>query len=311
MNPYLDISKKVRRALAASSPVLAFESTIISHGMPYPQNLETALAVERAARDEGVTPATIAIMDGRLKVGLSESELELLAHNGDKSTKSSRRDIAFVLHKGGYATTTVAATMILADMAGIRIFATGGIGGVHRGAGKSMDISADLEELAASNVAVVCAGPKSILDIGLTLEYLETKGVAVVGYQTDELPAFYTRESGFAVDYRCDTPAEIAEALKTKWDLNLRGGMVIANPVPEIFALESKKMEKIINRVHLEVNDLNLSGKKITPYMLQRIEELTGGDSLHTNIQLLLNNARLGAKISLAYSKLTMEAEGQ
>ena len=304
MNSYLDINNEVGRALDNSRPVLAFESTIISHGMPYPQNLETALAVEQVARDEGATPATIAIMDGSLKVGLSGSELEVLARHGDKSTKTSRRDLPFVLNRGGYGTTTVAATMIIADLAGIRVFATGGIGGVHRGAGQNMDISADLEELSHTDMAVVCAGPKSILDIGLTLEYLETRGVAVVGYKTDELPAFYTRDSGFAVDYRCDTATEIAEALKTKWDLNLRGGIVIANPVPGDYALESKMIGQFISQADKEVSDLGISGKNITPFMLRRIGELTGGNSLRTNIQLVLNNAKLAAQIAVAFSAL-------
>ena len=304
MTNYLDINFAVQTALADSGPVLAFESTIISHGMSYPKNLETALAVEQAARDHGATPATIAIMDGRIKIGLSEDELESLAKHGEQSTKTSRRDIPFVLNAGGFATTTVAATMICAELAGIRIFATGGIGGVHRGADETMDVSADLEELANSNVAVVCAGPKAILDIGLTLEYLETKGVAIVGYQTSELPAFYTRDSGFSVDYRCETAADIAAALKTKWDLKLQGGIVIANPVPEIYALNSATIETIINRVNQEVIDLEISGKNITPFMLQRIEELTGGNSLHTNVQLVINNARLGAEIAADYSRL-------
>jgi pseudouridine-5'-phosphate glycosidase len=304
VNKYLDINFEVQAALADSGPVLAFESTIISHGMPYPQNLETALAVEQAARDHGATPATIAIMDGRIKIGLSQDELESLAKNGEQSTKTSRRDIPFVLNAGGYATTTVAATMICADLAGIRVFSTGGIGGVHRGAGETFDVSADLEELATSNVAVVCAGAKAILDIGLTLEYLETKGVAVVGYQTSELPAFYSRDSGFSVDYRGETPAEIAAALKTKWDLNLQGGIVIANPVPEIHALNSVDIEELITRVNQEVLDLDISGKDITPFMLQRIEELTGGNSLHTNIHLVINNAILGAQIAVEFSRL-------
>ena len=304
MNNYLDINFEVQAALANSEPVLAFESTIISHGMPYPRNLETAQAVEQVARDAGVTPATIAIMDGRLKVGLTGAELEKLAKNGDQSIKTSRRDIPFVLDRRELGTTTVAATMIIADMAGIKVFATGGIGGVHRSSGHSMDISADLEELARTDVAVVCAGPKAILDIGLTLEYLETKGVAVVGYQTHELPAFYTRESGFAVDYRCDTAEEIAHALTTKWALNLHGGMVIANPVPEQFALDPEKVQQIIARVEQETTEQGITGKNITPYMLNRIEELSAGESLQTNIELVLNNARLGAQIASALALL-------
>ena len=300
MNEFLAINSEVRQALDAAAPVVAFESTISSHGMPYPQNLETARRVEHATRETGATPATIAVMDGQLRVGLSDGELELLAKNGQKSIKASRRDLPFVLTRGGYGTTTVAATMIIAHMAGIKIFATGGIGGVHRGAGQSMDISADLEELARTNVAVVCAGPKAILDIGLTLEYLETKGVAVIGYQTDELPAFYSRNSGFGVDYRCDTLDEIATLLSSKEKLCLRGGMVITNPVPHIHSMDPDKVNKIVQQVELEVADLGITGKNVTPHMLARIEELTTGESLQTNVQLILENARLAAEIAIA-----------
>jgi len=297
---FLAIAGQVREALAGSAPVLALESTIISHGMPFPMNLETALATEQAVRDAGAVPATIAIMDGKLKVGLSDEEIERLARQGQQVTKCSRRDLPFVLNSRSMGATTVAATMIIAEMAEIRVFATGGIGGVHRGAESSMDVSADLQELAKTSVAVVCAGPKSILDIGLTLEYLETHGVPVVGYQTNELPAFYTRESGFEVDYQLETPSEIAEVLNTKWSMGLDGGMVVANPIPAKFALEQSIMAQLVEQAIREASELGITGKQLTPHLLQRLEELTGGDSLEANIQLMLNNARLGAAIATA-----------
>jgi pseudouridine-5'-phosphate glycosidase len=303
MNRYLQISEEVAQALERTGPVLALESTIISHGMPWPRNLETALAVEAEVRRSGATPATIAVMGGKIRVGLSEQELESLARLGPKVTKASRRDLPFLLQRGQTGATTVAATMIVADMAGIRVFATGGIGGVHRGAGSSMDISADLQELARTPVAVVCAGPKSILDIGLTLEYLETHGVPVVGYGTSELPAFYARESGFAVDYRIDTAAEVAEALRLKWSLGLEGGVVIANPIPVEFALDGGAIGDIIARAVEAADRESIGGKELTPYLLSRIEELTGGDSLQANIQLMLNNARVGADIASALAR--------
>jgi pseudouridine-5'-phosphate glycosidase len=303
MNRYLQISEEVAQALERTGPVLALESTIISHGMPWPRNLETALAVEAEVRRRGATPATIAVMGGKLRVGLSEQELESLARLGPKVTKASRRDLPFLLQRGQTGATTVAATMIVADMAGIRVFATGGIGGVHRGAGSSMDISADLQELARTPVAVVCAGPKSILDIGLTLEYLETHGVPVVGYGTSELPAFYARESGFGVDYRIDTAGEMAEALRVKWSLGLEGGVVIANPIPAEFALNGGAIEEIIARAVVAADRESIGGKELTPYLLSRIEELTGGDSLQANIQLMLNNARVGADIASALAR--------
>lgn len=300
MNRYLQISEEVAQALERTGPVLALESTIISHGMPWPRNLETALTVEAAVRKRGATPATIAVMDGKLRVGLSEQELESLARLGPKAAKASRRDLPFLLQRGQTGATTVAATMIVADMAGIQVFATGGIGGVHRGAGSSMDISADLQELAHTPVAVVCAGPKSILDIGLTLEYLETFGVPVVGYGTSELPAFYARESGFTVDYRIDTAAEMAEALRLKWSLGLQGGVVIANPVPAEFALDGGAIEDMIARAVEAADRKAIGGKELTPYLLSYIEEMTGGDSLEANIQLMLNNAHVGADIAKA-----------
>lgn len=297
---WLDISQEVQAALDDGRPVLALESTIITHGMPYPQNLETALLAEETAKEEGATPATIAVMAGKIKVGLTRTELETLAGQDLQAIKTSRRDLPFVVAGGLCGGTTVAATMIVAAMADIRIFATGGIGGVHRGAEHSMDVSADLEELARTNVAVVCAGPKSILDIRLTLEYLETRGVAVVGFQTDELPAFFTRNSGFSVDYRLDSAREIAAVLHTKWSLRLDGGMVIANPIPAKFALDFSKMETHIEQASAEASDCGITGKELTPYLLQRVNELSGGVSLEANVQLLLNNIRLGARIAVA-----------
>lgn len=297
---WLDISQEVQAALDDGRPVLALESTIITHGMPYPQNLETALLAEETAKEEGATPATIAVMAGKIKVGLTRAELETLAGQDLQAIKTSRRDLPFVVAGGLCGGTTVATTMIVAAMANIRIFATGGIGGVHRGAEHSMDVSADLEELARTNVAVVCAGPKSILDIRLTLEYLETRGVAVVGFQTDELPAFFTRNSGFSVDYRLDSAREIAEVLHTKWSLGLNGGMVIANPIPEKFALDFSTMETHIEQASAEASGRGIKGKELTPYLLQRVNELSGGDSLEANVQLLLNNIRLGARIAVA-----------
>jgi pseudouridine-5'-phosphate glycosidase len=296
----IDIGEAVRSALDAGQPVLALESTIITHGMPYPQNLETAVQVEAACLEAGATPATIAILDGRIKVGLAAAELEQLAQSGQESIKTSRRDLPFVVASGASGGTTVAATMIIAALTGIRVFATGGIGGVHRGGENSFDVSADLEELARTDVAVVCAGPKSILDIGLTLEYLETKGVAVVGYQTNELPAFFTTSSGYKVDYRMNSPEQIAEVLNTKRALGLSGGMIIANPIPEEFALESLSMSRYIKQADGEAVNQGISGKEITPFLLQRIFELSDGASLKANLQLILNNTRLGAQIAVA-----------
>ena len=292
LNQYLDILPEIADALAAGRPVVALESTIISHGMPYPQNVETARRVEQVVRDNGAVPATIAIIDGRLKVGLDSAALEALGKGGHSVTKCSRRDIPFVLASKQMGATTVASTMIVAAMAGIRVFATGGIGGVHRGAQETFDISADLQELAHTNVAVVCAGAKSILDIGLTLEYLETQGA--------ELPAFYTRESGFNVDYRLDTPAAIAEALRVKWALGLAGGAVVANPIPAADAMPKADIDAAIEQALQEADDQHITGKASTPFLLARLCELTGGNSLASNIQLVLNNAALGAKIAAA-----------
>lgn len=295
--PFLDIAPEVVHALNTGLPVVALESTIISHGMPYPQNVATAMQVEAEVRVQGAVPATIAIVNGRLKAGLSAQEIESLGRSGREAVKVSRRDIPFIVAAGKTGATTVASTMIIAAMAGIRIFATGGIGGVHRGAEHSFDISADLQELATTPVAVVCAGAKSILDLRLTLEYLETHGVPVVGYRTHSLPAFFTRESGFPVDYRMDTSVEIANVLHAKWSMGLKGGMVIANPIPEAFAMPRARIDQAIEQALRDAQVLKVGGKESTPFLLARVNELTGGDSLAANIQLVLNNARLAAAI--------------
>ncbi len=298
LSQWLDIAPEVSEALASGKPVVALESTIISHGMPWPENADTARKVEQCIRDHGAIPATIAIIDGRLKAGLNDEEIDTLARAGRSVTKCSRRDLPFIVAAGKHGATTVAATMIIAELAGIKVFATGGIGGVHRGAEQSFDISADLQELATTSVAVVCAGAKSILDIALTLEYLETHGVPVVGYQTDLLPAFYCRESEFPVDYRLDSADEIAGALSIKWNLGLSGGVVIANPIPEAFALPRERMDLIIEQALRELEQQEIKGKESTPFLLSRVAELTGGDSLASNIELVLNNARLAAVVA-------------
>ncbi len=298
LNPYLDIAPEVRAALEAGKPVVALESTIISHGMPYPQNVETALNVERIVRENGAVPATIAIIGGRLKAGLSEEEITYLGKKGYDVTKASRRDLPVLVARGADGATTVATTMIVAAMAGIRVFATGGIGGVHRGAEITMDISADLEELAQTGVLVVCAGAKSILDLGLTLEYLETKGVPVIGYQTSELPAFYTRKSGFGVDYRLDTPGEIAAAFRAKMDMGLAGGMLVTNPIPEEYSMDPDVINRAIDEAVEEAKAQGIHGKQTTPFLLAKIKDITGGDSLASNIRLVYNNAELAAKIA-------------
>lgn len=302
MNKYLDLNNEVKEALEQGKPVVALESTIISHGMPYPQNVETAIKVENTIRKEGAVPATIAILGGRLKAGLTPEDLDYLGKTGTAVTKVSRRDIPFILSAGKDGATTVASTMIIASLAGIRFFATGGIGGVHRGAEKTFDVSADLQELAGTEVAVFCAGAKSILDIGLTLEYLETHGVPVIGYGTNEMPAFYTPTSGFEVDYRLDSPDLIATAMKTKWDLGLGGGAVIANPIPDQYAMDEKTINSAIEQALKELDEKGIKGKESTPFLLARVAELTGGDSLASNIQLVLNNAILAAKTAVAYS---------
>jgi len=300
---YLEIKPEVEAALKAGKPVVALESTIISHGMPYPKNVETALKVEKIIRDNGAIPATIAILGGKLKVGLTEDEIEYLG-KAKNVIKTSRRDIPFIISKKLDGATTVASTMILAALAGVKIFATGGIGGVHRGAQETFDISADLQELAHTNVAVVCAGAKSILDIGLTLEYLETNGVPVVGFKTDELPAFYTRKSGFNVDYRVENEKELAEALKAKWDLGLEGGLVVANPIPEEYEMNYDLITDAITSAVAEAEKLGIKGKESTPFLLAKVKELTGGESLESNIQLVYNNARVAAKLAVELSNL-------
>ncbi|CAM3741432.1 pseudouridine-5'-phosphate glycosidase [Parendozoicomonas haliclonae] len=301
MNAYLDIHPEVKAALEANQPVVALESTIISHGMPYPDNVTTALKVEETIRENGAIPATIAIIGGRLKVGLTHEEIEYLGKTGLAITKTSRRDMPVIISKKMDGATTVATTMMIAAMAGVKVFATGGIGGVHRGAETTFDISADLQELANTDVAVVCAGCKSILDIGLTLEYLETNGVPVIGYQTKVMPAFYNRESDFGVDYQLDTAEEIAGAMKAKWEMNLKGGMVVANPIPEQFSMSRDLIDPAIEQALRELDEQGVKGKESTPFLLSRVKELTGGDSLESNIELVLNNARLGAAIAKSY----------
>lgn len=303
LNQYLDINPEVKAALDAGRPVVALESTIISHGMPYPQNVETALKVEQIVRDNGAVPATIAILNGRLKVGMTHEEIEYLGKAGQAVIKTSRRDIPFIVAQKVDGATTVASTMILAAMAGIKVFATGGIGGVHRGAQQTFDISADLQELANTDVAVICAGAKSILDIGLTLEYLETQGVPVVGYQTDMLPAFYTRESDFGVDYRLDEPKQIADAMAAKWEIGLKGGLVIANPIPEQYALDKVMIDEVIKDAVAEMDDKGISGKDSTPFLLAKVAEKTEGSSLAANIQLVFNNAKLASQIACEFYK--------
>lgn len=302
---FLDVSPEVRDALASNHPVVALESTIVSHGMPWPRNAETALRVETIVRDGGVVPATIAILGGRLKVGLNEIEINDLGKRGPEIEKTSRRDIPFIVARGGDGATTVAATMIIAAMAGIKVMATGGIGGVHRGVEETLDISADLEELARTNIAVVCAGIKSVLDIGRTLEYLETMGVPVVGYQTDTVPAFYSRSSGYDVDYRVDGANEAAAAIRSKFELGLDGAIIIGNPVPEPDALDNAEIDGVITAAIQEMTAKGITGKATTPFLLSRIAETTEGRSLDANVSLILNNARVAAEIASAYHSLT------
>lgn len=300
---YLDISAEVAEALANKRPVVALESTIISHGMPYPQNAQTALEVEQKIRDNGAVPATIAIINGRMKAGLTRAEIELLGKEGHNVAKVSRRDLPFIVAAGKHGATTVASTMIIAEMAGIHVFATGGIGGVHRGAEQTFDISADLQELARTNVAVICAGAKSILDLGLTTEYLETHGVPLIGYRTQTLPAFFCRTSPFSVSIRLDEPAEIARAMATKWQTGLGGGMVIANPIPAQYAVPEDKINAAIEQAVQESVEQGVHGKDSTPFLLARVAELTGGDSLNANIQLVFNNAKLAAQIACCFQQ--------
>ena len=304
MNPYLDVNPAVAQALAEGKPVVALESTIISHGMPYPQNVETALKVEEIIRQNGAVPATIAILGGRLKAGLSPAEIEYLGKQGQKVTKASRRDLSVLVAQGADGATTVATTMMIAHMAGIKLFATGGIGGVHRGAETTMDISADLEELGQTDVMVVCAGAKAILDLKLTLEYLETKGVPVLGFQTQELPAFYTRTSGLKVDYQVDSPEMLAKILKTQHDLGLHGGILVTNPIPEQYSMDADAINAVIDQAIAEAQEKGIHGKETTPFLLAKVKEITGGDSLEANIQLVFNNAKLAAQTAAAYAKL-------
>ena len=304
MNRYLDVAPEVSAALQQGKPVVALESTIISHGMPYPKNVETALLVEQTIRANGAVPATIAVIGGRLKAGLSRDEIEYLGKTGRGVAKASRRDLPALVARGADGATTVATTMIIANMAGIRIFATGGSGGVHRGAETTMDISADLEELAHTPVMVVCAGAKSILDLGLTLEYLETKGVPVIGYGTDELPAFYTRRSGFGVDYRVDSPEELAAFYAAQRGLDYPGGMLVTNPIPEEYAMDKDVIDAAIEQALASAKADGIHGKETTPYLLAKVVELTGGESLESNIQLVLNNAAVAARTAACLAAL-------
>lgn len=299
MNQYLDIAPEVLTAIDNNKPVVALESTIISHGMPYPKNVETAIRVEEAVRKEGAVPATIAIIKGRLKVGLSPGELEYFGKKGPAILKASRRDIPYIVAKGLDGATTVAATMIIASLAKIQVFATGGIGGVHRMAQSTWDISSDLEELAKTPVIVVCAGAKAILDLALTQEYLETKGVNVIGYQTDELPAFYTRESGLKVNSRLESAAEIAKLWMTQKALSLGQGLLVTNPIPKDMSMDKAYIENAIKKALEEMNEKGITGKDTTPFLLDKIQRLTGGSSLEANIALVLNNAKLASQIAI------------
>lgn len=301
--PHLTISDPVAGALQAGGPVVALESTIITHGMPYPRNVETALAVRAAIAERGAVPATTAIIDGEMRVGLSNDEIDDLGRAGAGAVKTSRRDLAFTIARGSVGGTTVAATMMLAAMAGIRVFATGGIGGVHRGAGETFDVSADLQELARTDVVVVCAGPKSILDLGLTLEYLETHGVPVIGFGTDIVPAFYTRESDFAPDYRIDDASGVAAVMRVRRELGIPGGMLVTNPIPVEHSMERSVIDAAIDTAVAEAEAQHIVGKETSPFLLGRIVELTGGASLDANIQLVLNNARVAADIAIADSE--------
>ncbi|HTX74371.1 MAG TPA: pseudouridine-5'-phosphate glycosidase [Rectinemataceae bacterium] len=304
MSPYLKLSAEAAEALQSGRALVALESTIISHGMPYPQNVETALRVEAAVREAGAVPATVAVLGGTLCAGLEPDQIELLGKAGPSVTKASRRDLPRLVAEGRDGATTVAATMIVAALAGIRVFATGGIGGVHRGAERSWDVSADLQELASTSVAVICAGAKAILDLPMTLEYLETMGVPVVGYRCDELPAFYTSSSGLRLEERADSPREIAGLMKAKWGLGLEGGLVVANPVPSAYSMDRSRIDAAIGKALAAAEEEKVRGKEVTPFLLAKVKELTGGDSLEANIALVLNNARLAAEIAVAYAGL-------
>ena len=300
----IKISEEIKRAVLENKPVVALESTIISHGMPYPENIDTALKCEQIIRNNGGIPATIAIINGVITVGLTSNEIDYLGKTGREALKISTRDIPYCVSKGLTGATTVSATSRIAQMAGIKVFATGGIGGVHRGAPQTFDISSDLDELSETNIAVICAGAKSILDLGLTTEYLETKRVEVIGYQTKTLPAFYTRHSDFEVNHQLDTPKEIAMLLKTKWDLGLKGGVLITNPIPEEYSMDEKVINKAIDEALTEMNKLGITGNKTTPYLLAKIKDITGGDSLESNIALVFNNCKLATEIAKEYTKL-------
>lgn len=304
ITPYLQLSDEVAEAISSGKPVVALESTIISHGMPYPQNVECALKCEQIIRDHGATPATIAIIGGKLRAGLSRDEIDYLGKKGHDVMKVSRRDLPVVIARKLDGATTVTTTMIIAHLAGIKVFSTGGIGGVHRGAELTMDISADLEELAQTPVMVICAGAKSILDLGLTLEYLETKGVPVLGYGTDELPAFYTRQSGFSVDARVDSPEELAQIFATKEALGMQSGMLVANPIPLTYSMDKATIDAAIDQALQEADKQGIHGKETTPFLLAHVAEITGGNSLESNIQLVFNNVALGAKTACALASL-------
>lgn len=298
MNKFLSINKDVEKALKEGTPIVALESTIISHGMPYPENVKTALEAEKIIRDNGCVPATIAIIKGQLKVGLTKEEIDYLGKEGLKVNKTSTRDIPYIVSKKLDGATTVSATSYIASLAGIKIFATGGIGGVHRGATQTFDISADLDELSKTKMAVVCAGAKSILDLGLTLEYLETKAVDVIGYKTDLLPAFYTSKSDFKVNHRLDTPEEIADLINAKWEIGMPGGILVTNPIPVEYEMDKEIIDKAINEAIVEMDKLGITGNKTTPYLLAKIKEITGGDSLDSNIKLVYNNCLLASLIA-------------
>jgi pseudouridine-5'-phosphate glycosidase len=302
MNKHLMIATEVSAALAGGKPVVALESTIIAHGMPYPANFEMAQEVEAIVREAGAVPATIAIIGGAIRVGLTKAELEKFAVDGSRITKVSTRDLPFVMAQKLDGATTVASTMRIAAMAGIPVFATGGIGGVHRGAEKSFDVSTDMMEFAESNVAVVTAGAKAILDLALTLETLETLGVPVVGYGTDDFPAFYSRASGHAAPMRCDTPEEVAALMKAKWSIGLKGGVVVANPIPPEHEIKAAEISSVIEKAVAEAARRNITGKNVTPFLLARLAEVTGGRSLKANMALVRHNARIGAEIARAYA---------
>jgi pseudouridylate synthase len=302
MKQLIEIHPTIQEALKNNVPVVALESTIISHGMPYPDNVKMALKVEEIIKKEGAVPATMAILNGTIKVGLDHDDIEYLAQ-AKNVYKVGKRDFAYVISQKKTGATTVSGTSLIASMVGIKVFATGGIGGVHRGAEKTFDISRDLEELSQVDICVICAGAKSILDLGLTLEYLETKGVEVIGYQTEELPAFYTRTSGFKVNYKLDSPHEIADLLHAKWSLNLKGGVVVANPIPKAYSMDEKVIQKAIDSALEEAKEQGISGQDVTPFLLSKVKAITEGTSLESNIELVYNNARLAAKIAIAYQK--------